>query len=189
MHVQEKIAPHCLTNNLTFRASRNPCFADHCSVFNLPTTCTNSPSSKKQEAAIRCFKGQIRGWGNKGILGHVSRGVSARIFPKEASVESGLSLQTRRALLKPRDLPVPRGNDRQEEEQTLDATTRSNGIQSQVRDVAAQPCKRRAMHPSPSTPTPRSGQKFNTCSSWFGTPPTACVRNASCPFLLRLSKP
>jgi hypothetical protein len=63
------------------------------------------------------FKGQILREATRGVLGLVSKGVSPRIFPKEANVESGLSLQTRRELLKPRDPSVPRGEDCQEEEQ------------------------------------------------------------------------
>ena len=180
---------HCLTKNLTFCASRNPFFADHCGVFNLPTTCTNSPSSKKTGSSYHVFQRSDSGLRQPGY----SRSCQQRCLGQDISKggERGKWIepanQTR--ITSASDLPVPRGNDRQEEEQTLDATTRSNGIQSQVRDVAAQPCKRRAMHPSPSTPTPRRGQKSNTRSSWFGTPPTGFVRNASCPFLPRLSKP
>ena len=64
------------------------------------------------------FRGQIPGFGNQRIVGSISRGVSPRIFPKEANVERGLRLQTRRALLRPRDSSVPRGKDGQKEEQT-----------------------------------------------------------------------
>jgi hypothetical protein len=38
------------------------------------------------------FKGQIPGSGNQRILNHLGRDISHKIVPREANVESGLSL-------------------------------------------------------------------------------------------------
>jgi hypothetical protein len=65
---------------------------------------------------MRC-KGQIPGSGKERILSRLDRGNSHRRVLREARVENGLSLRTRREFLKPRDPAVSCGNDGQEEEQ------------------------------------------------------------------------
>ena len=55
------------------------------------------PSLKTQQVPKLCYKGQIPG----DVIrdSHVGKGISLRRVPREAHVESGLSLQTRRELL------------------------------------------------------------------------------------------
>jgi hypothetical protein len=73
------------------------------------------------------FKGQIPGEATRGILGHVSKGVSPRIFLKEANVESGLSLQTRRELLQQVIPPYREAKTVKKKSKLLDAFTAATG--------------------------------------------------------------
>ena len=103
-------------------------------------------------------------------------------------MESELSLQTRREFQKPNDPTVSQGNDRQEEEQAARCLHNNDRLQSQIPDVAPQPCASGATRPSAPSPTPERSRRSNTHCSWSGMPPTASAPNASCPFSPRLSK-
>ena len=119
---------------------------------------TNSPlhqfpltkNDRKQLLCVSRVRFLLRQPGNS----HLGRNITHWRVLREANVESGLSLQTRRELLKPRDLSVSRGKDCQEEEQVTGCLYGNDGLQSQVRNVAPQPCERGAVLTSAATPTP-----------------------------------
>ena len=98
-------------------------------------------------------------------------------------MESGLSLQTRRELLKPRDPTVSGGNDGQEEEQTVGCRdTQRPAI------IASTPCIsstiQKRCNPSLSTRADTiTDQKCNTPCSWSGTLQTGSRAKCLMPFL------
>ena len=61
-------------------------------------------------------------------------------MPREANVESGLSLQTRRAFLQQVIPQYRKATTVKKKSKLLDAATRNDRLQSQVRHVAPQPC-------------------------------------------------
>jgi len=77
------------------------------------------------------FRGQNRGFGNQRIVGSISRGVSPRIFPKEANVERGLRLQTRRAFLRQVIPQYRKAKTVKKKSKLLDAFTTATGYNRQ----------------------------------------------------------
>ena len=114
--------------------------------------CTDFPSLKTQEAPIMCCKGQIPAEASR--VSRVSRGISRRIVPREANVESGLSLQTRHAFLQQVIPQYCQATTVKKKSKLLDATTRIDRIQSQICHMAPQPCASGAIQTTvhPATP-------------------------------------
>ena len=108
--------------------------------------CTNSPSPKRQEATIMRCKGQIPG--------EATRGFSCRQrYLAQGSAKGGkrgnrIEPANQERITTASDPAVSPGNDGQEEEQATGCLYGNDGIQSQVRHVAPQPCESGATHPS-----------------------------------------
>jgi hypothetical protein len=119
---------------------------------------TNSPlhqfpltkNDRKQLLCVSRVRFLLRQPGNS----HLGRNITHWRVLREANVESGLSLQTRRELLQSMTPQYREASTIKRKSRLLDATTRSDGIQSQVRHVAPQPCERGAVLTSAATPTP-----------------------------------
>jgi hypothetical protein len=85
------------------------------------------------------------------------------------------------------DPSVSRGNDCQEEEQAARCLYGNDGIQSQVRDVAPQPCESAAIHTS-AHPSRHYGPEVQHALFLVWNASNRIWPNVSCPFSPRLSK-